>query len=261
MKRSLLSSVVAVLISALPLSGQAIVVSIDEFALDKGGTNTFIDRFDNGTTPSQEARYAVRGSFPNGAESGGALTLNSDWGAISPNGLGRTLGVTLKSSFSPSDNDVEVAGLFNLVVPVGPISNAYGIQVVNTALDFGVDLLVAYSPVSGESVIAFLSNDRVNGILTLLGGVPLAPPPGANQIVLDIVKPDAGGRAFYGAYAFCNSGTCRDEDFVIFDTPFTLSGPEYAGTFFANSAIPEPGSLALLGLGLAGLAASRRRKP
>jgi len=70
MKHCLLS-LLSALIGVLPSTGQAGVASIDQFGIDKNGTNYFTDNFSNGTTPSQESRYFVFGSFPNGAESGG----------------------------------------------------------------------------------------------------------------------------------------------------------------------------------------------
>lgn len=89
MKHSLLALLSAALISALPSTGHAIVASIDVFGIDKNGSNYFTDEFTNGTTPSQESRYFVSGSFPNGAESGGRLTLDSAWGGLAANAAGR----------------------------------------------------------------------------------------------------------------------------------------------------------------------------
>jgi len=81
----------AVSLSAVPSVGQAVAASIDMFAIDKNGPNYFTDNFSNGLTPSQESRYSVFGAFPSGAESGGVLTLNSDWAAEPTNASGPNL--------------------------------------------------------------------------------------------------------------------------------------------------------------------------
>ena len=269
MKHCLLSLLSAALTGLLPSTGQAVVTSIDEFGIDKNGTNYFTDNFSNGTTPSQESRYFVFGSFPNGAESGGMLTLNSAWGLPTVNAVEQprqSLATTYLSPFSPAgltvNDTIEVFGLFSLVVPSGPLTNGYGIQVRSSTNDLQAQLDVQYNPNFGGDVIRFLGQDFTNGTITTLGFVALTPPSGANQVALDIFKPDANSPDFFGAYAFCSNGVCNDADFKAFATPFALFGTTdfVRGRFHAFSAVPEPSALTLLGVALAGLVATRRRK-
>ena len=269
MKRSLLTLLSAVSICAAQSAGAA-VFSIDLFGIDKNGVSYFTDGFDNGLTPSQESRYSVFGSFQNGAESSGILTLNTAWGGLATNAAGQlrqTLGALYLSPLNSSGltvhDKIDVFGLFNLGVPTGPLTNGYGVQVRNSTNDLYAELDVQYNANFGGDVIRFLAQDFTNGIVTTLGFVPLAPPPvGFDQIALDIFKPDANSPNFYGAYAYCNNGVCNDEDFKVFDTPLAMfeTTDFVRGRFIAFSAVPEPDAFFVIGLGLAGLVALRRRR-
>jgi hypothetical protein len=259
------------------MSSSALVVEIDQFDIVKNGSSLFSDSFSNNLTPSQEAGYGVFGAFPNGVETGGLLTLDSDWGGLGSNAAGqarRTLGVIRQTNINPSfptngltrDDTIEVSAIFNLVAPPGSLTKGYGIQVqeaeLGEPLRLLVELDVQYNAAVGGDVIRYLRQDFVSNSITTLGAVPLAIPPGADQIMLVISRPDVSNGDFYGAYAFGTGG--------VFDAPsaFATPGSLFAiddfvrGRFIDFTALPapEPTTLALLGVGLAALGATRRRK-
>lgn len=260
-------------------SGHAITVQIDEFSVQKDGTSFFADTFSNNLTPTQEpGTYGVTGAFPAGAESGGSLTLNSDWGEPTTNALGQsrsTLGVQLLSNVNPANpaagltsaNQISVAGTFGLTTPSGPLINGYGIQVQDIVLGQGqtrvAELDVQYNDAFGGEVIRFLLQDFTTNTITTLGWVPLAAPAGADQVRLQIGNAAGDTTDFFGSYAFGTAGS-----FGPWST-FATSAGLFTDTDFVRARfidytdvapIPEPGTLALVGVAaLAGFA--RRRHP
>ena len=250
---SLLIVVVGILWSA---STYAVTVLIDQFEVQRNGANFFTDTFSNNLTPSQEpGTYAVLGAFPNGAESGGQLTLNSDWGALTTNALGqvrqdlRTTFLTNMDPAFPSNgltraNTIDVTATFSLVTPPGPLTNGYGIQIIDALLgqplDRLVELDVQYNDNFGGDVIRFLLQDFVDGTITTLGFVPFVPPAGADQIELSISRPNTANNDFFGAYAFGTGGVFGS--FSTFATPGALfTDTDFVRSrFIAFTALPEP---------------------
>lgn len=242
----------------------ALVAQIDTFEITLNGSVAFLDRFSNGLTPSQEPNlYNVFGAFPNGADSAGLLTLNTDWGALTSNALDqarRTLAATARVSLPESDT-IGVFGLFPLVIPSGPLTNGYGLQVREPfATPLVAELDVQYNPNFGGDVIRYLLQDFGAGTITTLGFDPLVIPPGADEIALGIVRPDAGNNAFFGEYAFVSGGTLGSVTEFSIPAGLFVDTNNVVGRFQAFTSIPEPATLALFCVGLAGLGFSRRQR-
>jgi hypothetical protein len=133
--------VIALIGLAWPFTAQALVLNIDTFTAT--ANNTVIqDTFDDGIPPPGgplgSSSYNAQGTIAAGSEAGGKLTINTANGILTANAIGqprRNAGATLLTPANSSgvgiDDDISVSGLFDLTTPVGPLFNAYGVQLID----------------------------------------------------------------------------------------------------------------------------------
>lgn len=270
-------------LALLSAQAQAGVFQLDTFSVTRNGITIFTDTFSDGTPPpsaptfndGSAASYTVFGSP--GPESGGLLALNTANGGLTTNAAGDarlTIRAALDTNTSndpallnrglKDDDTLRLRGLFNLGVPVGPQLNGYGIRFSDRAaglVNQVADLLVRFDPVTGKTQITWSLQDFVSGVVTGVGFADLLVPEGADQIQLQIDRPDLATKDFFASWSFLDGGVVTGSG--SFATGIGLFNGErfVRAEFLAFSSVPLPGTLWLLGAGLlAGLGFARRRQ-
>ena len=272
--------VVAVASCFWSVGAHAVVVYLDQFQVNRNGGTFFTDGFADGNAPPSAPNfpngYGVFGTFVGGSEAGDLLRLNSADGGLSENANEqgrRTLRAALITNTNSSDlasglkidDTLGLTGLFNLSSLTGPLINGYGIRFTDRDAD-GVkqaaELYVRFNPVTGKVELRYIQQDfDVNQIMEF-GQADFAPPNGADQILLQLTRPDVANTNFFASYSYLQGGNVVGGG--AFDAPVSLfQGESFVRAeflAFESLPVPEPGTLALLGLGFAGMAVLRRRK-
>jgi hypothetical protein len=279
-------SAFCIALGAVSSSALAAVFQMDSFAVTKNGAVVFLDTFSDGAPPpsapnffdGSAASYNVFGSP--GPEGGGLLTLNTANGGLTSNALGaprRTIRAALDTNTRTEaeflgrglkiNDTLKLSGLFNLGVPAGPQLNGYGIRFSDRPMQNNglvgqvAEFDVLFDPVTGQARLRWLLQDFENSSVTTVGDIALAPPLDADQILLEITRPDLDSNLFFASYRFFDGGV--DTGGGSFATGIVMFDGEnfVRAEFIAFQSVPEPGVIWLLVPGLlvgAGLARRRR---
>jgi hypothetical protein len=280
------STLLYIAVGAFSSSALAAVFQLDSFAVTKNGNLVFLDTFSDGAPPpsapnfsdGSPASYNVFGSP--GPESGGLLTLNTANGGLTANAEGaqrRTIRVALDTNTRTEaeflgrglkiDDTLKLGGLFNLGVPAGPQLNGYGIRFTDRPMQNNglvgqvADFVVFVDPVTGQARLRWVFQDFESDSVTTVAEIPLAAPLEADQILLEITRPDLANNLFFASDRFLAGGV--DIGSGSFATGIEMFDGEnfVRAEFIAFQSVPEPGVIWLLITGLLlGAGLTRRRR-
>ena len=230
---------------------------------------SFTDLFDDGIPPPSPGGYTTTpaaNAFPPGSESGGALTLDTAYGlqvfSIVEQRLLSVQRARYQGFLLPIADpmtgawnfDWTARGIFELTETID--DGGYGIAFINSTAGGVNNAVLGLRPGAGEPRLLLTYVNNATGLLTEYGTAALD---FANQSQIELELRQSGGLVT-GWWRYVGDPAFQQLDGEI---PFLPSAPGVVTSFAefrALAAVPEPSQFVLLGIGVAVLLLSRRRK-
>jgi hypothetical protein len=135
-----------------------------------------------------------------------------------------------------------------------------GLLSVLSAANYGATFKISYLGVFYGSIDTYNSLNFYNGANSLAGGGLLSDGTLSGTEILSEMNGTSGNQSQPNSNVYVNLAFAPNEFITAFEFVTTSRAVELDNIWVGVTQIPEPASLALVGLGLVGVAAARRRK-